>query len=120
MVLYLNLVALAAFSLYKFKTDPTKQTAVAYTSTIIIFLVLVGVIVYHVYLLIRKKTTVTVVQNEYHLAPVEPAETVVTYSVVEILESQCPEGDGQFGAGDEKECVQWKGYTTVDLKQALL
>ena len=34
-VLYFNLLAFAAFSLYDFKTDITKQTTVAYTSTII-------------------------------------------------------------------------------------
>ena len=42
--LYFNILTLAALSLYDFKGDPTKQTAVAYTSTIITFLLLVGVI----------------------------------------------------------------------------
>ena len=38
--LYFNILALAALSLYDFKSDPTKQTAVAYTSTIITFLLM--------------------------------------------------------------------------------
>ena len=44
-ILYLNLVAFATFSLYNFKDDITRQTAVAYTSTIINFILLVGVII---------------------------------------------------------------------------
>ena len=52
--LYFNLLALSAFSWYDFKVDIMKQTAVAYTSTIITFILLVGVIIYHVYLLVRK------------------------------------------------------------------
>ena len=46
--LYFNILAYAVFSLYDFKADITKQTAVAYTSTIITFILLVGVIIYHV------------------------------------------------------------------------
>ena len=87
--IYFNLLVLAAFSLYDFKTDSTKQIAVAYTSTIITFLLLVGVITYHVYLLIRKGKT-TVEQNEYPLAEVQPTNTQKTYSVVEVHKSQCP------------------------------
>ena len=66
--MYFNLLALAAFSQYKFKTDLKKQSAVAYTSTIITFLLLVVVIAYHVYLMIisRKETTCIPVElNEY-------------------------------------------------------
>ena len=44
--LYLNLLAFALFSLYDFKTNIRKQTAVAYISTIIAFILLVGVIIY--------------------------------------------------------------------------
>ena len=93
-MMYFNLAAFAAFSLYHFKTGPTKQTAVAYTSTIITFLLLVGVIAYHVYLLIRKEKT-TVELNEYPLAPVHPANSGVTHSVVEVRQPQCdpPEPD---------------------------
>ena len=92
--MYFNLLAFAAFSQYHFKDDPTKQTAVAYTSTIIAFLILVGVIAYHVYLLIRKEKT-TVELNEYPLAPVQPTNPGVTHSVVEVRHPQCdpPEPD---------------------------
>ena len=82
-VLYFNLLALSAFSLYHFRTDATKQRAVAYTSTIITFLLLVGVIIYHVSLLVRKNKPLQEV-NEYLLAPAEPAETEVTYSIIEL------------------------------------
>ena len=53
-MLYFNLLALSGFSWYRFKADFRKQIAVAYSSTIITFILLVGVIVYHVYLLVRK------------------------------------------------------------------
>ena len=54
-VIYFNLLALCAFSWYRSKTDIEKQRAVAYTSTIIMFILLVGVIIYHVSLLVRER-----------------------------------------------------------------
>ena len=84
MVLYFNLLALSTFSWYHFKTDITKQTAVAYTSTIITFILLVGVIIYHVYLLVRKDQLPKEV-DEYPLVPVQPTQAEeVTCSVIEI------------------------------------
>ena len=84
-MLYFNLLALSGFSWYRFKTDFRKQTAVAYTSTIITFILLVGVIISHVYLLIRKDRPRGEEEHEYlQLAPVQPAKTEVTYSIVEI------------------------------------
>ena len=88
-IVYFNLLALATFSMYDFKNDLKKQTAVAYTSTIITLLLLVGVIAYHVYLLIRKEK-IPVELNEYPLAPVKPATAQVTHSVVEVHKPQCP------------------------------
>ena len=88
-IIYFNLLTLAAFSMYDFKNDLKKQTAVAYTSTIITLLLLVGVIAYHVYLLIRKEK-IPVELNEYPLAPVKPATAQVTHSVVEVHKPQCP------------------------------
>ena len=84
--LYFNLLAFAAFSQYDFKTDIMKQTAVAYTSTILTFILLVGVVIYHVYLLVRKDHPRLGEEGyEYlQLAPVQSAENIVTYSVVEI------------------------------------
>ena len=83
--LYFNLLTFAAFSQYDFKTYITNQTAVAYISTIITFILLVGVIIYHVYLLVRKDHPRLGEGYEYlQFAPVQPAENIVTHSVVEI------------------------------------
>ena len=88
-ITYFNLLALAALSQYNFKTDLTKQTVVAYTSTVTTFLLVIGVIAYHVYLLIRERDT-TVEVNEYRLTLVQPAVTEVTYSVIDALKPQSP------------------------------
>ena len=81
--LYVNLIALSAFSWYRFKIDAEKQTAVAYISTIITFILLFGVIIYHVYLLVRKDQLQRGEEvNEYSLAPVAKPE--VTHSIIEI------------------------------------
>ena len=81
--LYVNLLALSAFSWYRFKTDIRKQTATAYTSTITAFILLVGVIIYHVSLLVRKDKPSEM--NEYLMAPVQPAKNEnVTYSIIEL------------------------------------
>ena len=106
-ILYFNLLAFAAFSLYHFKTDLTKQTAVAYTSTVITVLLLLGVIAYHIYLLIRNKKTTKVEPDEYALFPVQPTHSagVVTYSVVEICKPQhsSPKADSDQ-AEDTQQC----------------
>ena len=81
-VLYFNLLALAAFSQYDFKVNPTKQTTVAYTSAIITFIVLIGSICYHLRLLLKKEKPPQDL-NEYPLAPVQSANAEVTYSVIE-------------------------------------
>ena len=82
--LYFNLLALAAFSSYDFKNDVNRQTAVAYTSTIITFFLLVGVIIYHVSLLVRKNKPRQEV-DEYPMAPVQPKNKAeVTHSVIEL------------------------------------
>ena len=79
--LYFNLLALAAFN---FKGDVNKQTAVAYISTIITFILLVGAIIYHVSLLVRKDRLPEEV-NEYSMAPVQPKDKAeVTHSVIEL------------------------------------
>ena len=84
-ILYFNLLALSAFSWYRFNIDAKKQTAVAYTSTIITFILLVGVIIYHVYLLVRKDhPRLGEEVNEYPLVPIEPGKDEVTFSVFEI------------------------------------
>ena len=106
---YFNLFTLA-FSMYNFKTDLKKQTAVAYTSTIITLLLLVGVIAYHVYLLIRKEK-IPVELNEYPLAPVKPATAQVTHSVVEVHKPQCPPPEDD---SDEMADIQVREIVVTD------
>ena len=81
-------------SLYDFKADKAKQITIAYSSTIITLIHLVGVIVYHIYLLVRKDKPPEEAE-EFLLAPVQPANTEheVTYSIVEcpIYHSPPPE-----------------------------
>ena len=81
-VLYFNLLALSAFSLYDFKISPRKQTAVAYTSTIVTFILFIGSIFYHIKLLFKKETPPQDL-NEFPLAPLQPGHAQVTYSVIE-------------------------------------
>ena len=80
--LYFNLLVFSVFSLYDFKTDITKQTAVAHISTIITFILFIGTIIYHVTLLVKKERPAEDL-NEYPLAPVKPANAEVTHSVIE-------------------------------------
>ena len=80
-VLNYNLLALAVITLYDFKYNTTKQTVVAYTSTIITFIIFIGSICYHVMLLTKKKKPLEEC-NEPLLSPVEPAKAEVTYSVI--------------------------------------
>ena len=82
-VLNFNLLSLSAFSQYDFKLDQKKQTAVAYTSTIITFILFIGSIIYHIKLLHKKKTSPRGL-NEYCFAPLQPAYAQVTYSVIEL------------------------------------
>ena len=116
-VLYFNLLALSAFSWYRFKIDATKQTAVAYTSTIITFILLVGVIVYHVYLLVRKdQPRLGEEVNEYPLsmAPVKSGKAEVTQSVVEIPkprdQSPIPEENNDQTEVKEIICMETPVY----------
>ena len=82
-VLYFNLLVFSVFSLYDFKKDIKKQTAVAHISTIITFILFIGAIIYHVILLVKKERPAEDL-NEYLLPPVEPAaKTEVTYTVIE-------------------------------------
>ena len=77
--IYFNLLAFAVFSLYDFKTDITKP-AIAYTSTIITFILLDGVVIYHVTLLIKKDK----ILEESNLAPVQFVNPGVTHSIIDI------------------------------------
>ena len=100
--LYFNLLALSAFSWYDFKADVDKQRAVAYTSTIITFLLLVGVIIYQVSLLVRKDR-LPEEMNEYLMAPVQTKDKVeVTHSVIE-LPKPCDQSPPPQANNDEVE-----------------
>ena len=88
-VLHINLLIFAVLSLYHMKEDTIKQTVLAYISVSITFILLIGVIVYHMALLIKKdNTSVEVIMNEYALSPIQSAnldnEERITYSVVEL------------------------------------
>ena len=85
--LHLNLLILSVFSLYDFEVNMSMQTAVAYTSTIITFILLIGAICYHVALIVKKKKKRSVEDEnviEQLLAPVQPTNTEVTHSVIEL------------------------------------
>ena len=81
-LIYLNLLIFAASSLYHFNSDSTKQTAVAYTSTTMILILLTGVFV-------KKKYCKTRTVEE-DIAPIQLAgsdtsgNAKVTYSYVEF------------------------------------
>ena len=93
-VLNFNLLALALFSLYDFKSDYNKQRAVADTSTIITFILLIGSIVYHIKLLIKKETPPQG-PNEHPLVLIQPALSEVTHSVIDppLKQNQDPSHD---------------------------
>ena len=80
-VLNYNLLALAVITLYDFKYNTTKQTVVAYISTIITFITFIGSICYHVVLVMKKKDPLEEC-NEPLLSPIEPEKAEVTYSVI--------------------------------------
>ena len=82
-MLYINLLALAAFSLYDFKVNPTKQTAVAYTSTILTFILFIVSICYHIKLLLKKEKPPQNM-NEYPLASIQSVTAKVTYTVFDL------------------------------------
>ena len=115
-VLYFNLLVLSVFSLYDFKTDIKKQTAVAHISTIITFILFIGTIFYHVILLVKKERSADDL-NEYPLAPVKPANAEVTHSVIEP-----PKRDDQdpppadFEDSDEQEITDDRQIVTPPYK----
>ena len=80
-VLNYNLLALAVITLYDFKYNTTKQTVVAYISTIITFIIFIGSICYHVVLVMKKKEPLDEC-NEPLLSRIEPEKAEVTYSVI--------------------------------------
>ena len=103
-VLYFNLLALAAFTLYDFKGDLTKQKAVAYISTIVTFILFIGSICYHIKLLLRKEKP----PQDLNDHPLEPADTEMTYSVIDL-----PERDQDSPPDKERETEMTEIFDTV-------
>ena len=101
-VLYFNLLALSAFSLYDFKVDLKKQIAVAYTSTIVALILFIGSIFYHIKLLFKKETPPRDL-NEYPLAPLQPAHAQVTFSVIEPPKR---DKDARSAADEDKDVLE--------------
>ena len=90
-IILLNLLLFATFSWYNFKADSRKETTIAYISTITVFLILMGEIVYSVILFIgctckRKKTSADIDRHALLLAPlVHPcSSSEMTHSSLEI------------------------------------
>ena len=94
-VIMFNLLMLSVFSFYNFQEDTIKQTVVAYVSTIITFILLLGVIVYHLFLLKRNRNAVAnmlddeMEQDVYHLVSVQPIRsTGITHTSIIIAKPE--------------------------------
>ena len=96
-LMYLNVLYYAAFTLYNFKNDATKQTAIAYTSTAIAFIFLIGVIIHYAFKLFKcqklqrklssENLPTVAITNQVCLNCNNPQHKEVTFSVMEIPES---------------------------------
>ena len=86
-LLYFNLLAFAALSMYDQKPNTVKQTAVAYVSVFTTVILLAGSIVYHIIILIKRKKSnlKTSDQNVNIPSQNQSANSKTTHSVVEIL-----------------------------------
>ena len=80
---YFNLLLLALFSLYDFKRNIAKQTAIIYTSVIITLILFIVSLCYHITLLIKKNKPLQDL-NKYPLAPIQQASSEVTFSVIDL------------------------------------
>ena len=80
---YLNLLLLAFFSLYDFKRNIAKQTAIIYISVIITLILFIVSLCYHITLLI-KKSKPSQDLNKYPLTPIQQASSEVTFSVIDL------------------------------------
>ena len=97
-LIYLNLLVFAALSLYHFSSDTTKQTVISYTSTAITFVLLVGVVLIHGILLVKKFFKPAEELDECVIAPLQPAaeHTKATYSYVKIPTSPSTPEPNEF------------------------
>ena len=106
-VIYFNILASAAVSSYDFKANITKQTAVAYTSTLITLIFLIVAIAYHAALLNKRKKPQEPKELDQH--PVPPDQlpnTEVTYSVIELpkRDQQLPLETSEDGVEITEDC----------------
>ena len=113
-VLYFNLIGFAVFNLYDVQANLEKQTAVAYISTIITFVLFIGAICYHVILLIKKETKHRDDLNEYPLAQLQPANAQVTFSVVDPPKRDENQSPTDRKDGDERDIT---GDRQIDTPQ---
>ena len=113
-VLYFNLIGFAVFNLYDVQANFVKQTAVAYISTIITFVLFIGAICYHVILLIKKDTKHRDDLNEYPLAQLQPANAQVTFSVVDPPKRDEDQSPTDRKDGDERDIT---GDRQIDTPQ---
>ena len=91
-VILVNLFVFSGFSLYKFKSDNKTQVVIAYSSTVTVLLVLIGVIMYHIIVIVKKRKAVhSHIQCYDHTPLIQPVEAAlstisdseITYSTVE-------------------------------------
>ena len=85
-VIYANLLAFALLTPHNFKSDVTKQTVIAYISTTITLLLLLGAITYHVFVLIISKKKKSMFDEDPSPLQCRPAivAAVVTHSTIEM------------------------------------
>ena len=99
--MYFNLLAFAILSQYNFKTDLTKQTAVAYLSTIITCILLIWSIAYHMFLLLRKEKSSEDLADQYPAG--EPTKDHITRTVIEFPKSDTSQPTESNDRRDEDE-----------------
>ena len=89
-IILLNLLLFSVFSLYNFKADSRKETAIAYISTSIVFLLLMGEIVCSIILSIGCKIKKKSLDRDRHAQLLQPLvrssslRSEVTHSSIEI------------------------------------
>ena len=86
-VILVNLLVYSRFSLYKFNSDSKTQALIAYSSTVIMLLILLGVIVYHIIAICKKTIQAQYAQNEHYTPLVQPTEHAESASEAEITYS---------------------------------
>ena len=97
-VILLNILCIAAFTLYEFKTNITRHVVAVHISTITVCLLLFGATIHHVIKLLEKwKRAAAIQQDEYRLEPINQQRTSgeITYSVVDISNLEESDSDEQ-------------------------